>query len=126
MQSKGRSGVQPFWRDACFNTLMEKVVPRSHDPHNGNNGESGEVMMLSNDAILIFILQSGVSGRSTKGRVERDMAPVINVYDEYGGYQPYFSGRKLRSWCIAGPTGRPIHSWSSILPEDRRRMLKIG
>jgi hypothetical protein len=41
-------------------------------------------MVLSDDAILIFILQSGVSGRRTMGRVERGGESLINVYDEYG------------------------------------------
>lgn len=80
-------------------------------------------MMLSDNAILIFILHSGVSGRRATGRVERNGESVVNVYDEYGALQPYFSGAKFRSWCISGPTGLPIPSWSSILPEDRRRML---
>lgn len=80
-------------------------------------------MVLSDDARLIFILQPGVPGHLTAGRVERDGESVINVYDRYGELQPYFSGAKLRSWCIVGATGLPIPSWSSILPEDCRRML---
>ena len=73
--------------------------------------------------MLVFMLQSGVPGRLMAGRVERDGESVINVFDRYGELQPYVSGAKLRSWCIVGATGLPIPAWSSILPEDRRRML---
>jgi len=79
--------------------------------------------MLSDDAKLIFILQSGVAGRLTAGRVERTGVSVINVYDRYGELEPCFSGAKLRSWYIVGSNGLPIPSWSAILPEDHERML---
>lgn len=80
-------------------------------------------MPLSDDSVLIYILQSGVLGRLSAGRIERDGNAVINVYDRYDRLQPYFSGTKLRSWCVVGPNGLPVPSWSSILPEDCARML---
>jgi hypothetical protein len=82
-----------------------------------------KIMLLSFDAELVFILQSGVMGRLTVGRIERGEHSVLLVYDEYGQFQPYFSGTRLRSWCVVDPTGRPIPSWCAILPEDRARML---
>jgi hypothetical protein len=79
-------------------------------------------MTLSDDATLTFVLQSGVSGRVKSGRIERVGESTINVYDRYGTLQPYFSGIRLRSWCIAGADGHPIPSWSAILPEDGERL----
>jgi len=112
------------WQSACFNTASWQVsLPVAMTHTIQNNGASGDVITLSDDAMLLFILQSGVSGRLPAGRVERDGESVIKVYDRYGRLQPYFSGAKLRSWCIVGPTGLPIPSWSSILPEDLGRML---
>jgi hypothetical protein len=118
---------QPFdpeWQGACCkHRESASSPPVAMTKTIENNGASGEIMSLSDDAQLIFTLQSGVSGRLKAGRVERDGDSVINVFDQYGGLQAYFSGAKLRSWCIVGPTGLPIPSWSSILPEDRGRLL---
>lgn len=80
-------------------------------------------MTLSDDATLAFVLQSGVPGRVKSGRVERVGESIINVYDRSGKFQPYFSGIRLRSWCIAGADGQPIPSWSAVLPEDGEILL---
>jgi hypothetical protein len=78
---------------------------------------------ISDDATLLFILNSGISGRLSAGRVERDGGSVINVYDRHGKLQPYFSGAQLRSWCVVGADWQPISSWSAVLPEDQDRIL---
>ena len=80
-------------------------------------------MVLSDQAALIFVLYSGVLGRLTAGRVERNGKSGLDVYTPYGKLNGYISGARLRSWCIAGPTGKALPSWSEILPEDRARML---
>ena len=113
---------QPLWQDSCRSTAMESGPPAAL-PGNQNNGPSGDVMMLSADAVLIFTLQSGVSGRLTAGRVERGGELAINIDDQYDGMQPYFSGAQFRSWCVVDPKGGPIPSWSSMLPKDRSRLL---
>ena len=79
-------------------------------------------MNLSLDLVLLYILHTGVLGRITTGRAERDGESAINVYDQYGTLQPYFSGVRVRSWCIVDRSGRTFQSWSAIEPEDSSRL----
>jgi hypothetical protein len=80
-------------------------------------------MTLSSDTILLYMLHTGISGRVIEGRVERNGNSAINVYDRYGVFQPYFSGAKLRSWCVVDSAGRPIDSWQSVHPDDSPAFL---
>ncbi len=80
--------------------------------------------MLSDQAVLVYILaESGVKGRLTSGRVERNPAGKLTVFDARGEPFDYLSGNRLRSWCVLGPEGKPVDGWREILPED---LLKIG
>ena len=74
-------------------------------------------MPLSHLATFVFTLHSGVAGRLTHGRVERDGQHVI-VY-QGGRKNEYISGTRLRSWCVLGPDGSPVREWCHVLPEDR-------
>jgi hypothetical protein len=79
-------------------------------------------MALSSDTVLLYVLHTGISGRVTEGRIERDGTSGICVYNRYGLREPYFSGERLRSWCVVDSAGRPIGSWCSIHPEDHSRL----
>jgi len=76
-------------------------------------------MVLSEEAALVYILaESGVKGRLTSGRVERDPSGRLNVFDARGWRFEYLSGDRLRSWCVLGPDGKPIDGWREIQPQD--------
>ena len=75
-------------------------------------------MTLSPDANLLYVLLTGISGKLNEGRVERN-GNSINLYDRYGVLQPYFSGAKLRSWCVLDSGGHLIDSWCFVDPQDR-------
>jgi hypothetical protein len=79
-------------------------------------------MALSSDAVLLYMLHTGVSGRVSEGRIERH-GSAINIYDRHGALQPYFSGAKLRSWCVVDAGGRPINSWCSVHHDDHVRLF---
>src|SRR5205085_12677259 len=68
-------------------------------------------MRLSDTAVLVFVLShSGCVGRLRSGRIERDGPAGINVYNERAGTKnDYISGGNLRSWCVVGSDGRPLH-----------------
>jgi hypothetical protein len=69
---------------------------------------------------MIYILrETSVRGCLRHGRIEREGPTRLNVYDERTGeLVDYFSGDRLRSWCIFGPDADPIEGWQHILPED--------
>ena len=82
-------------------------------------------MILSPDATLVYVLgPSGVVGRLAAGRVSRNGSGLV-VYDAYGRVIEYLSepGGKIRSWCLLGPTGKPIDGWSYVQDEDRARVF---
>ncbi|HVV45555.1 MAG TPA: hypothetical protein VHC72_10125 [Bryobacteraceae bacterium] len=80
-------------------------------------------MDLSREAIFVYVLNTGVAGRLMFGRVKRYDETCVNVYDSSGQLLSYISGSRIRSWCIVGPGGQAIPSWSSILPIDRERIF---
>jgi hypothetical protein len=81
-------------------------------------------VVLSHDAVLVYILaESGVKGHLTSGRIERDSAGKLNVFDSRGDRFEYLSGARLRSWCVLGPEGKTIDGWQKILPQD---LTKLG
>lgn len=82
-------------------------------------------MKLSEDAAFVYILaDSGVRGRLTSGRIERDPSGQPTVFDAYGGCIQYLSGNRLRSWCVVGPQGRPIDGWQEIQAADLPKILR--
>jgi hypothetical protein len=81
-------------------------------------------MVLSEKVVLVYILaESGVRGRLTAGRVERDPSGRISVFDARGEGFEYLSGERLRSWCLIGAEGQPVEGWREIQPEDLPRMF---
>ena len=86
----------------------------------------GEVLLLlSHDATLVYVLDpSGLVGRLAAGRVSRNGSGLV-VYDSYGRVIEYLSepGGKVRSWCLLGPTGKPIDGWSYVQDQDRARVF---
>ena len=77
------------------------------------------VIVLSDEAALVYVLaESGVRGKLTSGRIERNPSGALDVFDARGDWFEYLSGEKLRSWCVVGPEGKPIDGWGEILPED--------
>jgi hypothetical protein len=83
----------------------------------------GASMNLSREAVFVYVLNTGVAGRLMFGRVERHDGTGVNVYDSSGQFLSYISGNRIRSWCIVGPGGRTISSWSSVLPGDREKIF---
>jgi hypothetical protein len=87
----------------------------------------GEVFLaLSPDLMLVYVLRpSGLVGRIASGRVSRNESGGLVVYDAYGRIVEYLSepGGKVRSWCLLGPTGKPVDGWSRVLDQDRTRVF---
>ena len=80
-------------------------------------------IVLSNEIVLVYVLrESGARGHLTSGRVERARGGGLDVFDFYGSYFEYFSGERLRSWCVFGPDGKAIEGWSKIRQEDLQRI----
>ena len=79
--------------------------------------------MLSDEAVLVYVLESGVRGHLSSGRIERHSSGKLHVFDTKGGCFEYLSGERLRSWCVVGPLGRPIDGWREVLPEDLPKIL---
>jgi hypothetical protein len=78
---------------------------------------------LCEHIVFAYVLRdSGVTGHLNSGRVEQSAAGGLDVFDVYGSRFEYFSGNRLRSWCVFGSDGKPIDGWSKILEEDRQRM----
>lgn len=80
-------------------------------------------MELSREAAFVYVLNTGVAGRLTFGRVERNGQSGPRVYDLSGNLLHYISGNRIRSWCVLGPGGEPMPDWSSILPGDREKIF---
>jgi len=83
-------------------------------------------MDLSPDLSLVYVLSpSGLVGRLTSGRVSRNGSDSLVVYDLYGRIIEYLSepGGRVRSWCLLGPTGKPVDGWSKVLDHDRARVF---
>lgn len=98
-------------------------APRADERRSPGLGFPIASMPLSADAVLIFILRSGVAGRLTTGRIERDGSAGLNVYSpDPQTINAYISGTNIRSWCVLGPQGKPLAGWCEILPEDRSRV----
>ncbi len=79
-------------------------------------------MGLSDSSALLYVLSSGVAGRLTQGRVERDPTGAVRVYDGRGDVIEYLSGQRLRSWCVVNLAGVRIGPWCSVAEEDRDRI----
>ena len=76
-------------------------------------------MVLSDQACLVYVLaESGVRGKLTSGRIERNPSGGLDVFDQHGDKFDYLSGDRLRSWCVVGVEGKPIDGWGEILPQD--------
>ena len=85
-------------------------------------------MSLSHDLALLYVLhRSGCAGRLNSGRVSRDGATGLNVYDSYGRLIEYLSGStsRVRSWCVVESTGNPVKGWHSVSIEDIARFIAI-
>jgi hypothetical protein len=77
-------------------------------------------LTLSDDFVMIYIMRdSGCMGRFTSGRVERTGSAGLNFYDRDGAFVEYFSGTRIRSWCVFGPLER----WCEVTPEDLPRIF---
>jgi hypothetical protein len=82
-------------------------------------------MVLSGEAVLVYVLaDSGVRGRLAAGRIERNPAGELDVFDAQGDRFDYLSGSRMRSWCVLGPAGKPIDGWQHILPEDLSKIIR--
>ena len=76
-------------------------------------------MVLSDEVCLVYVLaESGVRGKLTSGRIERNPCGRLDVFDHHGEKFDYLSGDRLRSWCVVGVEGKQIDGWGEILPED--------
>jgi hypothetical protein len=72
---------------------------------------------------MVYVMRdSGCRGRFTSGRVERTGPKGVNLYNRSGEFLEYFSGTRIRSWCVFGPTGRRIEGWCEATPEDLPRI----
>ena len=76
-------------------------------------------MVLSDGVVLVYVLRdSGCRGRFTAGRVERVGAQGVNLYNRAGELLEYFSGTRIRSWCVFGPNGQPVEGWREVALAD--------
>jgi hypothetical protein len=81
-------------------------------------------LQLSDDLAMVYIMRdSTCMGRFTSGHVERTGPRGLRVYDRNGVFLEYFSGPRLRSWCVFGPEGRQVEAWSEVTPEDSPRIF---
>jgi hypothetical protein len=74
-------------------------------------------MVLSDDCVLLYVLQNGVRGRVTSGRAELDELQGVIVYDRFGTLNEYISGDRLRSWTVIR-NGISVPRWNHVMPED--------
>ena len=73
---------------------------------------------------MVYVLRdSGCMGRFTSGRVERTGPKRVNVYKRSGEFLEYFSGTRIRSWCVFGPDGQRVEGWCEVMPEDSSRIF---
>ena len=76
-------------------------------------------LILSIELFLVYVLRaSGCHGRMTAGRLERIGPKSINTFDEHGTWLEYFSGDRLRSWCVLNERGMPHEDWKAMQLED--------
>jgi hypothetical protein len=76
-------------------------------------------MVLSDEVCVVYVLaETGVRGKLTSGRVERNTSGELDVFDPQGNKFEYLSRGRLRSWCVVGPNGEPVDGWRNILAED--------
>jgi hypothetical protein len=81
-------------------------------------------LVLSDDLVMVYIIRaSGCMGRFTSGCVERTGLRGLSVYDRNGIFLEYFSGPRLRSWCVFGPDGQRVERWCEVAPEDSSRIF---
>ena len=81
-------------------------------------------LTLSPETSLVYVLrESGVLGRLTSGRVEKDGPGRVNVYHAHGALFNYLSGTALRSWCVVNIHGMPLPDWNAVLTEDIGRVV---
>jgi hypothetical protein len=81
-------------------------------------------LVLSDDLAMVYVLRDSCCvGRFTSGRIERTRSGGLNFYDRGGDLVEYFSGTKIRSWCVFGPDGRQVDGWYEATPEDSLRIF---
>ena len=81
-------------------------------------------LLLSDDLVMVYVMRtSGCMGRFTSGRVERTGPSGVNVYNRYDEIIEYFSGTRIRSWCVFGPDDERIEGWCEVAPEDSSRIF---
>jgi len=77
------------------------------------------VTALSSERILVYVLaSSGVRGKLTTGRIERNADEGLDVFDAQGDRIDYLSGGRIRSWCVVDVLGKRVDGYGEILPED--------
>ena len=73
---------------------------------------------------MVYVIRdSGCRGRFTSGRVERLGPQGLDVYNRYGEVLDYFSGTRIRSWCVFGPDGQRVEGWCEVASEDSSRIF---
>ena len=76
-------------------------------------------LILSIELFLIYVLRaSGCHSRLTSGRIERTSPNTIDIYNEQDTRLDYFSGDRLRSWCVLNQDGMPHEDWRAVHHED--------
>jgi hypothetical protein len=81
-------------------------------------------LLLSDDLVMVYVMRtSGCVGLFTSGRVERTGPSGVNVYNRYGEILDYFSGTRIRSWCVFRPDDERIEGWCEVAPEDSSRIF---
>lgn len=117
--ARSRGGIFLIFRPSS-------VVPNLLHPRSIKVCSNTTSMVLSPDLTLVYVLRpSGLVGRLASGRVARRQAGELLVYDAYGRIIEYLSepGGKVRSWCLLGPTGKPLDGWSQVLEPDRPKVF---
>jgi hypothetical protein len=78
-----------------------------------------ESVVLSDEVVLYYVLRdSGILGRLTSGQIVRRGPDSLAVFDHLGTELEYFSGERLRSWCVFGPDGTALNGWRKVLAQD--------
>ena len=86
-----------------------------------------DTMVLSPEVTLVYVLhRGGLVGRVSSGRVARDSSGALMVYDRYGRVLEYLSApaENVRSWCVMGPTGKPLDGWHDIKSGDHAKIAR--
>ena len=78
-------------------------------------------LLLSGDLVMVYVLRdSGCVGRFTSWRVEPAGSGGLKFYDRRGDLVEYFSGTKIKSWCVFGPDGRRLKDGTRRHQKTRR------